>query len=309
MAAMGATQNLQRVIGIFDPGTRAGAQRKSDKTINAEAQQTEITNFHFYDNLTRSLKHSARIELDWMPKIWDTQRVQRIIGADERPKLVTLNEKKQVMDETGNAIMRVVNDVTIGTYDLVMDTGPGYNSRRQEAVAAMADLLPTALGEKIAQVADDIIVRNMDFPGSDIVADRLAAANPLTQIDEESNIPPKAQMMIKALQGQVQKMGEALQAAALEHKFGMEKEKLRQDGATKRTLMQETATVHVEELENKAWGEDVRIRTESQAHDTVIKSETAKEIEMIKGQFALILAKLSERGADAAAEETAERAI
>lgn len=309
MAAMGASQNLQRVIGIFDPGVRAGAQRKSDKTINAEAQQTDISNFHFYDNLTRSLKHSARIEVDWTPKIWDTQRVQRIIGVDGRPKLITLNDKRQIAAEEGNAIMRVTNDVTVGTYDIVMDTGPGYNSRRQEAVAAMAQLLGTPLGEKIAQVGDDLIVRNMDFPGSDVLADRLAAANPLAQVDEESDVPPKAQMMIKQQGVVIQKLQQALQQAAIEHKFGMEKAKLQDEGATRRTLLTATTNAHIEEMENKAWKEDVTLRTDAQAHDTVIKSETAKEIEMIKGQFALILAKLSERGADAAAEETAERAI
>jgi hypothetical protein len=73
----------------------------------------------------------------------------------------------------------VLNDVTVGTYDVVMDTGPGYDTRRQEGVAAMMELLNTPLGEKVAQSSDDLIVRNMDFPGSDAIADRLAAANTL----------------------------------------------------------------------------------------------------------------------------------
>jgi hypothetical protein len=199
VAAMSASQNLARVLGIFDPQMH-NAQRKSDRTINAEAQQAEITNYHFYDNFTRSLKHTARIELNWTPKVFDTTRVQRIIGEDGTPDLVKLNEKK--MD---GAIERVLNDVTVGTYDIVMQTGPGYNSRRQESVATLMQLMDSPLGEKIAAVADDVIVRQMDFNGSDIVADRLAAANPLAQIDESSEIPPQAQMMIKGLQQQVKR--------------------------------------------------------------------------------------------------------
>jgi hypothetical protein len=242
VAAMGASQNLARVLGIFDPQMH-NAQRKSDRTINAEAQQAEITNYHFYDNFTRSLKHTARIELNWAPKIFDTRRVQRIIGEDGRPELVTLNDKKMV-----DAIERVLNDMTVGTYDVVMQTGPGYNSRRQESVQTLMQILDTPLGEKVAAVADDIIVRQMDFNGADVVADRMAAANPLAQIDETSDIPPQAQMMIKGLQQQVQKMGQALQAAGVELKFGIEKEKIKQEGETRRTWLTTTTKAHDTEM-------------------------------------------------------------
>jgi hypothetical protein len=98
---------------------------------------------------------------------FDTRRVQRIIGEDGRPELVTLNEKKME-----GAVERVLNDMTVGTYDVVMQTGPGYNSRRQESVQTLMQILDTPLGEKIAAVADDIIVRQMDFNGADVVADR-----------------------------------------------------------------------------------------------------------------------------------------
>jgi hypothetical protein len=116
---------------MFDPAVRGGAQRKSDKTLNAEAQQTEIANYHFYDNFTRSLKHTGpHHRSTGCRSIWDTQRVQRIIGEDGRAKLVTLNEKKT--DPMTGAIVKVLNDVTVGIFDVVMETGPGYNSRRQE---------------------------------------------------------------------------------------------------------------------------------------------------------------------------------
>jgi hypothetical protein len=81
-------------------------------------------------------------------------------------------------------VEKILNDVTVGQYDVVMETGPGYNSKRQEAVDSMMTLL-TADPELMKQ-AVDLIFRNIDFPGADIVADRLAAANPLAQIDEKS---------------------------------------------------------------------------------------------------------------------------
>jgi 3-deoxy-D-manno-octulosonic acid (KDO) 8-phosphate synthase len=90
-----ATQNLSRVMGVFDPAVRGGAQHKSDKTLNAERGQSEMTNFDGYDNLVRSIKHTWRIMLSWFPTVYDVQRSQRIIGEDGRDSLVTLNERVQ----------------------------------------------------------------------------------------------------------------------------------------------------------------------------------------------------------------------
>jgi hypothetical protein len=217
-AAFLANQNLSRVMGVFDPAVRGGAQHKSDKTLNAEQGQSENTNFDGYDNLTRSIKHTWRIMLSWFPTVFDTQRVMRIIGEDGRDSLVTVNERTQKQDETGQAIEHVLNDVRVGTYDVIMDTGPGYDTLRKEGTVAMMQLLDTPLGEKVAATADDVVVREMDFPSADVIADRLAAANPLSQIDEKSDVPPQAQMQIKGLQQTVQKLQTELQAATNEIK-------------------------------------------------------------------------------------------
>lgn len=271
-AAFMATQDLSRVMGVFDPGVRGGAQHKSDKTLNAEQGQSESTNFDGYDNLTRSIKHSWRIMLSWFPTVYDTQRVQRIIGEDGRDQLVTLNEKQQVKTPDGQAIEKVLNDVTVGTYDVVMDTGPGYDTLRKEGVANMMELMSTPLGEKVAGAADDLIVRNMDFPGSDAIADRLAAANPLSQIDEKSDIPPQVQMHMKAADAKIKELTGMLQAAEVEKKFGFEKEKMKQEGETKRALMKETNDAHE------------RIITQQQKqHDSEVFALTAQNVAEING--------------------------
>jgi hypothetical protein len=275
MAAMGASQNLARVLGIFDPLLH-NAQRKSDRTINAEAQQSEITNYHFYDNLTQSIEHTGRIAMGWVPTYFDTKRVQRIIGEDGRTQVITLNEKKQVMTETG-AIEKVLNDVTVAMFDVIMETGPGYNSRRQEAVGLLMQLLGTPLGEKVATVADDVIVRQMDFNGADVVADRLAAANPLSQIDEQSEIPPQAQMMIKGLQQKLEEAMKALQAAGIEIKMREGITKIKEEGATKRELIKATADVHGTEIIGA-----------TKRHDTEMRAFTAQNVEELRGLVTLL---------------------
>lgn len=274
-ATMMSSMNLKRVLGMYDPAIKASSTHKSDKTINAEDQQTDQSNFHYYDNLTRSIKHAGRIILDWAPKIWDTQRVMRIIGDDERPDLVVINEKKTA---EGGAIEKVLNDVTVGQYDIVMDTGPGYNSKRQEMVRVFTEMLATPLGEKIAMVADDVIVRNMDVPGADVIADRLAAANPLAQIDDKSEVPPQAQMQIKSLQQKLEQAGQIIQGQEQEIKFRGGIEQLKQEGANKRMLLQTTAKAH-----------DVETKAATTQHDVETRALTAQNVAEIQGMVQLML--------------------
>lgn len=265
-AAFLAAQNLSRVFGIYDPAVRGGAQHKSDKTLNAERAQSEMTNFDGYDNLVRSIKHTWRIMLSYFPVVYDTQRVQRIIGEDGREELVTLNEKVPANSEAG-AIDKVLNDITVGTYDVVMQTGPGYDTRRQEGVAAMLEVLGTPLGEKVAATSDDLIMRNMDFPGADEIADRLAAANPLAQIDKKLDIPPPAQMKMAAMSQLIQQLQGQLQAAGIELKSRAHVAEIKETGAIVR-----------ERMKQEGDKEERRIVQEQKQHDSEVFALTAQNV-------------------------------
>ena len=290
-ALEGLNADLMAVVGIYDPSQLPNGNQ-SGKAINGMQQQTDMTNFHYYDNLTRSIRQTGRICLDLIPHIYDRERVLRIIGADGKGELVKINEKST--DENGVDI--VLNDVTVGEYDIVMETGPGYSSKRQEAVDSMMTLLTA--DPNLMQQAGDLIFRNMDFPGADIIADRLAAANPLAQIDDKSPIPPQAQMMIKQGQATIQQLQQALQAEQMDKKYR----------ATVQEQVQQAETER-EKMRLQVRREDSRLRTDTTAHDTVIKTQTQLEIEQLKAQLALILANMDKKDLKEAEAEAVERGI
>jgi hypothetical protein len=216
----------------------------------------------------------------------------RIIGDDGKPEMVTINQQGQ--DEQG--VAKVLNDVTVGEYDVVMETGPGYNSKRQEAVDSMVQML--SVDPQLMQQAGDLIFRNMDFPGAEIIADRLAAVNPMSQIDDKSPIPPQVQMQLanaKAQMQQLQKQNEQLQMMI---KQRQDIEGVKQDAETKRELMRTTAKAH-----------DTEMRDATKQTDTVINNQTKIEIEHLKAQVAVLLAKMDHEQAHLASAETTERAI
>ena len=232
-ASQQISADLQAVLGIFDPNQMATGNI-SGKALNGQQQQIDLTNFHYYDNCTTSIRHTGKIILDLTPHIYDAQRVMRIIGDDGQPEMVTINEK--------NAIGEILNDVTVGEYDVVMDTGPGYNSKRIEAVEAMTPIL-TAQPELMAQIGD-LLFRNMDFPGADVIADRLATLNPLAQIDDKSDIPPQVQMQLAQAKKQVQDMQQQMTAMQLEINNRGQVAQIKEEEANKRKLMEVTAKAH-----------------------------------------------------------------
>ena len=290
-ALQGMNQDLQAVVGIFDPAQLPQGMQ-SGKSLQGQQAQADMTNFHYYDNLTRSIRHTGRIILDLIPKIYDRQRVMRIIGDDGKPEMVTINEQGQ--DEQG--VSKVLNDVTVGEYDVVMETGPGYNSKRQEAVDSMMGLL--GADPTLMQTAGDLIFRNMDFPGAEVIADRLAASNPMAQIDDKSPIPPQVQMQLAQSKQQIQQLQQQIQAEEMDKKYRATVQQQVQEAETQREKMR---------LDVKR--EDTQMRTDTQAHDTVIKTQTQLEIEQMKAQLALVLAHINKTTEKSAEAEAIERAI
>lgn len=275
MANLGlANAALQRVMGVFDPEVgKPQGQNKSGRAIQREQGQSQQSNYHFYDNLTESIKHGGRLILDLQRKVYDTQREMRIIGADGRPSVVMINER---------AVDQVRNDIMVGNYEVDIDIGPAYNTKREEAIDVFGNMMGTPLGEKIAQVADDIVVRMIDVEGSDAIADRLAAANPLAQMEGMDDLPPQAQAAITSLQARLKQAMGALQQAGIEIKFGLQKEQVRQDGETKRELMRVTGKAH--DTETRATAELRREMIEDVAwrHDVVTKALSAMTVAEIK---------------------------
>jgi hypothetical protein len=290
-ALQGMNQDLQAVVGIFDPAQLPQGQQ-SGKALQGQQMQADMTNYHYYDNLTRSIRQTGRVLLDLIPKIYDRERVMRIIGDDGKPEMITINQMGQ--DEQG--VSKVLNDVTVGEYDVVMETGPGYNSKRQEAVDSMVQML--SVDPQLMQQAGDLIFRNMDFPGADIIADRLAAANPMAQIDDKSPVPPQVQMQLKNAQATIQQLQQQIQAEQMDKKYRATVQEQVQQAETEREKMR---------LQVKR--EDTMTRTDTQAHDTVIKTQTQLEVEQLKAQLALVLAHINRTEMKLSNEEAVERAI
>lgn len=201
-AAMMAGEELKSTTGIYDAGTGAQGNETSGVAIQRRGNQIQTSTFHFVDNLKRSQRHCGRILVDLLPKIYDTARAARIIGDDGTQKLVRINQN-HVDPETGE---ERIYDVTVGRYDVVIDTGPSFASKRQEAAESMQNAIQAF--PPLMQAAGDIMIRNMDWPGKDEIADRLQKMLPPQLQDDPKNqqVPPQVQALIQQQHAYVQQL-------------------------------------------------------------------------------------------------------
>ena len=290
-ALEGLNADLMAVVGIYDP-SQLPQGNQSGKAIQGQQAQVDMTNFHYFDNLTRSIKQTGRIILDLIPHVYDSERCLRIIGDDGKGEIVNVNQRS--MDEMG--VEKILNDVTVGEYDVVMETGPGYNSKRQEAVESMISMLN--VDPDLMKQAGDLIFRNMDFPGAEVIADRLAAANPLAQVDDKSDIPPQAQMLIAQGQQTIQQLQGQIQAEEMDKKYRATVQEQVQSAETQREQMRIEAEAHKTVINN-----------ETKRDIEEMKDTTRRELEAMKAQLAFVLSKIDERAERAADVEAIERAI
>lgn len=238
-----AQSNFLAVAGMpNEPGADAKGEVVSGIAIQKRQGLSDISHYDFYDNLTRSLRQVGKILIDLLPMYYDTPRMARIIGDDGTPSSVQLNEQ---------TIDHVKNDMTVGRYEVVVDTGPSYQTKREESAQAQLQLLATPLGEMVAQNAGDLVVRGLDFPNSDAIADRIQSSIPAAQTDPQSDLPQKAQVMIAGLQAQLKQLGQKNLALELEIQAKHGLEKIRQSGETERAHIAAGTKVHDTDTRSK----------------------------------------------------------
>jgi len=168
-----ARDNIKATTGIYDASLGARGNETSGKGIMARQRQGDIANFHYSDNLARAIRHLGRTMVSGFGRVFDTRRVMRLLAPDNTASTAEINAPTQETDELGQAIERVLNDMTVGDYDVVISSGPAYSTMRQEAADSMVAM--TQSYPQMMEIAGDQVVKAMDWPGADEMSERIAA--------------------------------------------------------------------------------------------------------------------------------------
>lgn len=198
---------IEASIGMYGPSVGAKSQEKSGIALQEQKAQGMVGNYHFPDNLARSIQHTGRILLEWIPGIYDTERIARMLGEDGEQEMAHLNPDQEQaveprLDQMGEEVGSIYN-LNVGKYDVTVSTGPSYTAKRQEAAESQMQLIQAK--PELLQLIGDIVFGNMDWPGANKISDRMKAMLPpeIKQMEasqEKGLIDPKVQAMMAQIE-------------------------------------------------------------------------------------------------------------
>lgn len=169
-----AQDDMKAVIGIYDSSLGARSNETSGRAIMARQRESNVSNFHFIDNLNRAIQYGGQCMVDAIPAVYSGRQALRILGEDGKESLVALagNQDGLSAGEGVEEGQDAIYNLNTGTYDVSVDAGPSYATQRDEAREVMLEL-----GRAVPEfwsVSADIFMRNLDFQGSDELEERLS---------------------------------------------------------------------------------------------------------------------------------------
>ena len=307
-----AAQDLYNTSGIqpADLGEASGTE-SSGKHAQIRKTESELGTSHYRMSLVRALRHRGRILIDLIPAVYhEPGRILRILGVDQQASQVQvdpLREQPVAGPDAPDGLDGIVN-LNVGTYDVVVDTGPGYLTQRQEAAANLIDLASAI--PKAAEVIPDLIISMQDWDGAEEAARRMKKTLPPQLLDEQSQKPEDQVAQLTAQLQQTKQEAQALNAHAQQveqaaQQMAQEHQQLKGDQSVQQ------AEVHLKQAEMGLKQMEMQLKQRELALKELelqVKREEVQlraQVDMVQAQAEIEKARLSVEAEKADAQEDA----
>lgn len=166
-----ASMDLYATTGMTPLNMGANPELKSGKAIEAQQRLGDRGSFVFTDNLAKSVQFAGEIMLDLIPRIMDTAMQIRVLSPDGTTSEVEINTVNQeIVDaQTGEKIL--VNDLSVGTYGLVVDQSPAHSTQRTESANQIMQLINQS--PEFSTLALDLVAKDLPILESKELAKRV----------------------------------------------------------------------------------------------------------------------------------------
>lgn len=222
-----ASDDMKGTTGIYDAALGDKSNETAGIAISRRQAESDVANYHFSDNLQRSLEYCGRILIDLIPKIYDNERVIRLLGpeaSNDEQKFVRINQV--AYSDMGEPV--VFNDLSAASFDVRVTVGRSYATKRIEAANSMIEFMRAV--PQAAPVIGDLLAKAMDWPEADEIARRLKNMVPpalLADPNKPETMPPPQEpdpMMVadvelkraQATKASAEALKAQLEAAAME---------------------------------------------------------------------------------------------
>jgi hypothetical protein len=286
-----STADMSAVTGIYPSALGAASNETSGKAILARQREGDTGTFLYIEAFGRAIRRTGQVILDLIPHVYDTERTIQIVGEDGASTSVKINQA--AISPQDGITEQVLNDVTIGAYHLVMEMGPSFSTKREEARDGMTTLMQT-LGPNAVPLVADIFAKQQDWPLADKLAKRfrMMLPPPIQAMEAEDNgeqpppMPqppgptPEQQMEMAKANGEHQ-MKQA-QLVLDEKKLQVEMAKIEADLEKTRLGHQATMAGHAAGVQTAQASQDPRVDAIAQAVDE-LRNVVGQIVQAIQG--------------------------
>lgn len=213
---LNATATSQQLIGdtlnMHAPQMGQEVNQQSGRAIGLLQRQADTAHFHLQDNLNKMLRHCGRILIDLYPKLYDVPMVRRIVGSNGDDEMVQLNAQPKNPSEYEKAVDGILNNLSVGRYDVRMDTGPSFNTQRDQSFQLMLQLMQ--FNPELASIAGDLIIKDSPLVNAKEIAERMKKMMPPQVLGDDQQLPPQVQAQVQQMDQAIQQLQQELQQAS-----------------------------------------------------------------------------------------------
>ena len=198
-----AGDEIKDTIGRHEASLGMRSNETSGAAIDARAARSELGDFTYPDNLKRGVRQLGRVLMDAMPRVYDTERLIRIVKDDESEEMVVLNKKIE------DGILR---DMSAGRYEVKVSVGLHYDSKQAEALDGMMQTLQYS--PQTAPMMMDLIAEASTWPNKEKIIKRFKPKEEEDQAQMQQMVQQQAQQMTQQAIEQYKQGPEAQKAMA-----------------------------------------------------------------------------------------------
>lgn len=154
-------EDIKAITGYYNTSSGDTSNEIAGVAIRQRIQQGNTATFHFVDNANIAITSAGRILNEGIPAIYTVGRTVTIMGEDDENEQFTVGEEKAGGEVEGFGT---------GEFSVVISIGASYNTKREENIANLLEL--SAANATIAESSPDLLVKEMDFPNKDAIAER-----------------------------------------------------------------------------------------------------------------------------------------
>jgi hypothetical protein len=255
--------DLRASTGIYDPSLGQHKGDESGKAIQSLQKQGDVATLNYSDNMARTMRRAGNVGVDWIRHYYDAPRVQRIIKPDGSVSQVVIHkgadqagQARQLADTQKQKIAKIY-DIGVGDYDIVIDVGPNFKTKREQAVSTQLELLKV-VGPDIAKNLLDLVIPNMDIPQAKEIGARMKKMLP-PQLQDQNDGDPEAKLQqMQQVNAHLAQQHQLLEKALRDATQVIQTKQVEQQGKLEITKLQEDTKVLIAEINTKAQSERER---------------------------------------------------